>query len=98
MKNRSKLSKLRKRYFKVPNKIHEVGLSAIAIAVYSYLAKMPEDFNPSIGTLAKALNLSKPTALKYLHELKNRNIIKLIKPGGENTISEYELTELTEWT
>lgn len=97
MKNRNKLSLLKKNYFKVPNKLYEVNLSAMAILVYTYLAKVPENFNPSVGTIAKSLGLSKTTVVKYLSELKDRNIIRMIKQGGQNTLTEYEFIDIKDW-
>ena len=97
MKNKTTLNKLKKSFFKCPNKIHDIGLSAIAIALYSYLAKCPEDFNPSVGVLARQLKISKPTVIKYLQELKDRNIIQVIRPGGQNTITLYEFNETKDW-
>jgi DNA-binding transcriptional regulator LsrR (DeoR family) len=58
---------------------------------------MPEDFNPSVGVIAKTLKISKTTVIKYLTELKNRNIIRVIQPGGEHTITKYEFVHLDEW-
>lgn len=97
MRNKNKLNALKKAYFKVPNKIMEMGLSSTAIALYSYLAKQPEDFNPSVSIIAKSLNISKPTAVKYLKELKDRNIIHCYEPGRENVISKYEFIKVEDW-
>lgn len=97
MKNKNKLNSLKKAYFKLPNRIHTIGLSATAIAIYSYMAKGPEDFNPSVGNMSKALKLSKTTVVKYIKELKNRNIVKVIQPGAENLITKYEFVEIEKW-
>jgi DNA-binding transcriptional regulator YhcF (GntR family) len=61
------------------------------------MAKMPEDFNPSVGVMAKALKISKTTVIKYLAELKSRNIIRVIQQGGENVLTKYEFIKLEDW-
>lgn len=98
MKNKNSLNKMKRSFFKLPNRILDIGLSATAIALYSYFAKMPEDFNPSVGVISKTLKISKTTVVKYIKELKDRNIVRVIQPGGENVITKYELTRPDEWT
>ncbi len=98
MKNKNEiLNKLKKNYFKIPNKIFEVNLSATAIAMYCYLAKNREDFNPSVSTIAKSLKLSKTTTIKYLKELQNRNIINQYEAGAERRVSKYEFIKGNDW-
>lgn len=97
MKNKNKLNALRKGYFKLPNKIVDMNLSAVALALYSYLAKNSEEFNPSVKTMANALNISKGTVIKYLQELKDRNIIKVIEIGRERVTTKYEFVDVKEW-
>jgi hypothetical protein len=97
MRNKHKLNAQKKAYFKLPNKIHDIGLSAVAIALYSYLAKQPEDFHPALSVVCSSLKISKPTAVKYFNELKNRNIIKCYQQGGQNVISKYEFVPTTDW-
>ncbi len=98
MKNKTKLNKLKKLYFKCPNKLHTSKLSMGAIALYSYLAKNAEDFNPSVRTVGKALNISDNTAIKYYKELKDRNIIRVVEKGREGVSTKYAFNELSEWT
>jgi predicted DNA-binding transcriptional regulator len=98
MQNKIKLNKMTKSYFKVPNRIHDIGLSGMAIAVYSYLAKQPEDFNPAVRVLARSLKISNTTAIKYMKELKDRNIIKVTQAGAENLITKYAFVPYNEWT
>lgn len=98
MKNKINLNKMKKRFFKVPNKLLEVNLPATAIALYVYLAKMPEDFNPSLTTMCRSLKLSRNTVLKYIEELKKRNMIRMIQQGYENTLTKYEFVDTKEWT
>lgn len=88
---------MKRAFFKVPNKVFDIGLSATAVAIYAYLAKMPEDFNPSIGNMSNVLGISKPTVIKYMKELQNRNIIRCIQPGGENLITRYEFNKPEDW-
>ena len=97
MLNRNKFSKLKKNYTKIPNKIFEIGLSSTGISLFCYLAKVPDNFNPSVGVIARSLKISKTTAIKYIQELKDRNIIKLVKQGGQNTLSEYEFVDIQGW-
>lgn len=97
MKNKQDLNKMKKAFFKVPNRVFDIGLSATAIGVYAYLIKMPEDFNPSIGVIAKSLFLSKTTVVKYMKELKDRNLITCIQPGGTNLITKYQLNRPDIW-
>jgi predicted DNA-binding transcriptional regulator len=97
MRNKHKLNGLKKAYFKVPNKIHDIGLSATAIAIYSYLAKQPEDFNPPVSVIGRSLKISKNTVVKYLQELKNRNVIKCYEFGREKVTSKYEFINGGDW-
>ena len=98
MKNKIKLNKLRVSYFKLPNKLHTSGLSSTAIALYSYLAKGAEDFNPSVAVVSKALQLSETTVVKYYNELKTRNVIKVIQKGREGVTTKYEFSDISDWT
>lgn len=97
MRNKLKLNKLKKNYFKIPNRIFDMGLEATAIAMYCYLAKQPEDFNPAISVIARNLKVSKPTVVKYMKVLQNRNIIKQYEQGRERVISKYEFISSNEW-
>lgn len=97
MKNRNQLNKIRKHYSKIPNKLYNCNVSITAIGLYCYLASNSETFNPSIKNICSILQISKGTAIKYLGELKNRNLIKLIRPGGERVVSEYEFCSPDDW-
>lgn len=97
MKNKQDLNKMKKAFFKMPNKVFDIGLSATAVGLYAYLIKMPEDFNPSVGVMANSLNISKPTVIKYMKELQNRNLITCIQPGGTNLITKYQLNRPDVW-
>lgn len=98
MKNRnSVIGKINRQYAKIPNKIYSYSLSITAIGLYTYLASNSEEFNPSVKVISRALGISKTTVIKYMKELKDRNLIKCIKPGGEKVITEYEFTPLNEW-
>lgn len=97
MQNKSELNKMKKAYFKVPNRIFEVGLSVQVIGFYSYLAKQSEEFNPAIRTICGQLGISKGSAVKYFQELKDRNIVRVIQPGGENLITKYAFVPTKDW-
>lgn len=97
MRNKHKLNKLKKDYIKVPNRILSMGLKPGSIATYLYLAKMPEDFNPAISIIARAINVSKNSVLKYLDELKNRNIIYQYERGAEHKFSKYQFNDVKDW-
>lgn len=97
MKHKTSLNSMKKGYFKLPHKIYSMSLPATAIAIYGYLARGSEEFNPSINTISKALNLARGTTIKYLHELKNRNIIYLIQQGRERVTSKYGFSNPKDW-
>jgi DNA-binding MarR family transcriptional regulator len=98
VKNRNAIiQKQTTHYIKTPGKLYKISLSITAIGLYIYLASNREEFNPSVKVMAKALGVAPGTIEKYLKELKTRNLIKLIKPGGEKVISEYEFVPLSEW-
>ena len=70
-------------YFKTPNCLFSLGLSAGEIAVYSYLLRC-EDRNsytcyPSFRTIGKAVGLSRNTVQKYVSSLENRGLIETEK-------------------
>lgn len=66
-------------YFKTPNCLFSLGLSAGEIAVYSYLLRC-EDRNsytcyPSYRTIGKAVGLSRNTVQKYVSSLEDKGLI-----------------------
>lgn len=97
MRNKDLLNKLKKNYTKIPMKLYQMDLPALAIALYCLLSSLPESFNPSLGFLKNKLFLSKPTVLKYLKILEARNIIKKYYVGGINNISKYEFIKPDKW-
>ncbi len=68
-----------KDYFPLPNEIIGLGLSYGEIAVYSYLLyrENRKSFQcyPSYKTIGKALNMSRSTVCKYIHQLEERELI-----------------------
>ena len=76
----SNLSKPKPRRYSIPNEIMILGLSAGAIAVYSYLLYVEDrktyQCYPSYKTIGKALKIkSKGTVAKYVKELEDKCLI-----------------------
>ena len=67
-------------YFKLPNCLFSLGLSAGEIAVYSYLLRCEDRNNytchPSFRTIGKAVGLSKNTVQKYVDALIFKGLIE----------------------
>ena len=67
-------------YFKLPNCLFLLGLSAGEIAVYSYLLRCEDRENftcyPSFRTIGKAVGLSKNTVQKYVNALERKGLIE----------------------
>ncbi len=70
-------------YFKTPNCLFSLGLSAGEIAVYSYLLRCEDRKSftcyPSFRTIGKAVGLSRNTVQKYVSSLENRGLIETEK-------------------
>ena len=97
MRNKNQLNSMKRNYFKVPCKIYEMGLSLTAIGIYTYLAKQSEEFNPAISVISRSLGISKNTVIKYIKELKDRNILMVVQPGAENLITKYAFVHHKDW-
>lgn len=97
MRNKNILNKLKRNYYKVPTKIHQMGLNSTSISLYYLLASFAEEFNPSIRFLQKKLDLSRPTVIKYLKILETKNIIRKYHQGGQNDLNKYEFVNPGEW-
>ncbi len=67
-------------YFKTPNCLFSLGLSAGEIAVYSYLLRCEDRKSytcyPSFKTIGKAIGLSRNTVQKYVSSLENKGLIE----------------------
>lgn len=97
LKNKNKLNVMKRNYYKVPHKLHSMNLHVVSIAIYSYLARGSEDFNPSVGTIATALNISKTTVVKYIKQLKSSNMLVIVTPGREKVTTKYAFTDQSIW-
>lgn len=97
MRNRNKLSTMKKKYIKLPNKLLLLGLNSHSISIFTYMASVPEDFNPSVKTICKAVKLSAPTVIKYIKELMQHNVINKYAQGGSNTFTKYEFVNPENW-
>ena len=97
MKNKKLINSIKKGYVKIPDKIFEMGLKPELIGVYCYLVKQSEEFNPSVRTIEKHLNVSRNTAGKYVQKLVDLNIIKLVKGHSVGKPAEYEFVKPNEW-
>ena len=84
-------------YYKCPNRIFALNLSIGAITIFNYLISCSEDFYPAGRTISKVLRISRTSVIKYLNELVNRNIIKVIEHGGRNRVTKYEFIKPSEW-
>lgn len=69
-----------KNYFRVPNEIYHLGLSAGAIAVYGYLLHIEDRktfrCHASYKTIGKATTMSANTVAKYVRELEDKHLIR----------------------
>lgn len=70
-----------KNYFPLPNELFDLGLSANAIALYTYLMRMENRQNYSImlgyREIGSALRMSKNTVAKYVTELVERGLVEV---------------------
>lgn len=70
-------------YFKTPNCLFSLGLSAGEIAVYSYLLRCEDRKSftcyPSFRTIGKAVGLSRNTVQKYVSALQEKGLIETEK-------------------
>ena len=68
-------------YFRLPNDIFNLDLSAGEIAVYAFILRMENRRTytcfPSYKTIGRALNMSKNTVAKYVHSLADKRLIEL---------------------
>jgi predicted transcriptional regulator len=68
-----------KNYFKLPNEIYSLGLSAGEIAVYGYLLSIEDrktyQCYPSYKKIGKAVGMSENTVKKYVSMLEDRELI-----------------------
>lgn len=108
MKNRDKITSITKNFTKIPNRIFYMKLSPIAIVTYTALCFYSEDFNPTLGNIAKLLGVHRNTICKVLKELETSGVIRKISQGYlfRNEISEtrkrgeqsiYEFVPVSEW-
>ncbi len=68
-------------YFRLPNDIFNLHLSAGEIAVYAFILQMENRRTytcfPSYKTIGRALKMSKNTIAKYVHSLADKRLIEL---------------------
>ena len=68
-------------YFRLPNDIFNLDLSAGEIAVYAFILRMENRRTytcfPSYKTIGRALKMSKNTVAKYVHSLADKRLIEL---------------------
>ena len=79
-------------FFSLPNEVFLLGLSAVELAVYSYLkrceGRKTHQCWPSIKTIGQAVGMSVNTVRKYVRQLEERGIItteptEIITKAGE---------------
>ena len=75
-------------YFKLPNEIFNMDLSAGEIALYAFLMRMEDRETytcyPSYKTIGKALQMSKNTVMKYVRQLEEKELIETERTLVEN--------------
>lgn len=97
MKNRNLVQRrIRNRYSKMPHKIFNMGLPAPLAYTYLYLLSLTEDKNPSLSDICKKINISRPTAIRYIKILEKIGFIKRIGRDAKRRTA-YELIDVSLW-
>lgn len=94
MQGKNGINKQKSGYIKLPTRLFEIALSLEAMALYVYLIKNTEDYNPSVGSLHNVLKISKKSIRKYLKELLDHGIIE---KSGFKRFQLYRLVNPREW-
>lgn len=83
MLNKNKFNKIKnkKGFTGVPNKILSLNLDSQTFHVFFYYVSCTEEYNPSVRTVAKTLNLAPSTVVKINKHLENAGLIKKIEQG-----------------
>ena len=75
-------------YFMLPNEIFNMDLSSGEIALYAFLMRMEDrktySCYPSFKTIGNALHMSKNTVMKYVRQLKEKELIETERTLVEN--------------
>ena len=95
--NRNKIHGIKIGYTKTITKIFYRGLDSISISLYVYLCSCTEKFNPSVTTIAKRLQISRPTVIKRLQILQWHNIIRCKTVGTSYKSTVYEFLPPEDW-
>lgn len=80
-------------FTKVPNKVFEMGLRPLEIAVLVYLWKNAPNFHPSLRAIAKILHVDKRSVSRTLKRLSELRIVKI----DEAWKHFYHLSHPDEW-
>lgn len=91
------LLKMKTNYIKIPLKCFHMRLPSDALSVYTTMASLPIEFNPSLRFLAKTLRLSKTTVVRNVNLLIELNIITKIRSGDLKIKNLYRLNPPSEW-
>jgi len=94
MQGKNGINKQKTGYIKLPIRLFELNLSLEAMALYTYLIKNTEDYNPSVGSLHSILKISKKSIRKYLKELLDHNVIE---KAGFSMFQKYRLVNPKDW-
>ncbi len=97
MKNKNQLSKIKKDYSKICNKLYRINLSPEAMALYGYLVSLSEDFDPGQKAMRKTMGWGKNKTYEVLKELINRNLIKLIREEDYGKHRLFEFVPPRDW-
>lgn len=98
MRNKNKLSLLKTKYSKVPNKIFELDLPFQAVALYCLFVSLPEDFNPSVRYVSRRLKMSLNTVRKYVKLLEDAQVVQRYHVGSLKAgSSKYMFLDPNKW-
>jgi predicted DNA-binding transcriptional regulator len=95
--DKNELSKIATGYTKIITKIFHIGLDNNTISIYTYLCSCKEDYHPSINQICRILKISRPTVMKGLKTLQQKNIIKKEVAGNSHMSTKYKFLPPSEW-
>ena len=98
--NKSMLVNLKDNWVKFDLMIFHIEASMASIAVYGYLASVPEDFHPSEMNIAEALDISPNTVVRALRELVKAGVLTQGKQkigGGRKQRNVYAFVPRKLW-
>ena len=99
MKNRTRITSVKKFYTKIPNDLYNLGLDAAIVGLVCFLLSCPEDFNPSTRYLSRKFDKDRKTVKKWLDVVEKHGIIRKYRSGSfrKRTPDMYEFLPRTSW-